>query len=117
VVFVYLNGYSYILCRLDSGGEASLKATFLATTLGLRRLLNLWLYRDAISIPKFFCSFSEKINFEIKKTDCIQGIIRKVKILASVNKISIPKCVCFLRKIPQLLRIFTQLMDKEGDKG
>ena len=26
------------LCRLDSGGETNLKATFLATTLGLRRL-------------------------------------------------------------------------------
>jgi len=37
VVFVYLNEYSYLLCRLSSGGETSLKATFLATTLGLRR--------------------------------------------------------------------------------
>ena len=49
MVFVYLNGYFLYLCRLDSGGETSPKATFLATTSGLRRL--------------FYLLFNNKSNF------------------------------------------------------
>jgi len=53
VVFVYPNEYFYQFCRLDSGGETSPKATFLATTLGLRRLFNfLRVFDEAIFIPK-----------------------------------------------------------------
>jgi hypothetical protein len=66
VVFVYLNVYFCQFCRLDSGGETSPKATFLATTLGPRRLFN-FLITEAISDPKFFPFFLKQITLEIEK--------------------------------------------------
>jgi hypothetical protein len=64
VVIFYLEEYPYFLRRLDSGGETSPKATFLATTLGPRRLLHLL---EAISNPNLFFSFLKKILFEPEK--------------------------------------------------
>ncbi len=66
MVFVYLNEYFCEFCRLDSGGETSPKATFLATTLGPRRLLNS-LITEAISSPKFFRFFLNKNTLGIEK--------------------------------------------------
>ena len=48
---VCLNEYPAELCRLDSGGETTLQSTFLATTLGLRRLFVSVIFK-AISVPK-----------------------------------------------------------------
>jgi hypothetical protein len=64
VVIFYLQGYLYFFGRLDSGGETSPKATFLATTLGLRRL---FFSLEAISDPSLFSSFLKKIVFGIEK--------------------------------------------------
>ncbi len=64
MVIFYLKEYSYLLRRLDSGGETSPKATFLATTLGPRRLLHLL---EAISNPNLFFSFLKKILFVPEK--------------------------------------------------
>ena len=66
MVFVYLNEYFCEFCRLDSGGETSPKATFLATTLGPRRLF-ISLIIEAISSPKVFRFFLKKITLEIEK--------------------------------------------------
>ncbi len=82
MVFVYPNEYSYILRRLSSGGETSLKATFLATTLGLRRLSNVLnrsnfhsvIFAFSSSRIKLFLIFrkifkNQKLIFRIKKKD------------------------------------------------
>jgi hypothetical protein len=91
VVFVYLNEYFSELRRLDSGGETSPKATFLATTLGLRRLFNLLI--EAISGPKsFFCSFPKKITNKIDKIFLnSRRSPPKAKSLFSANKILTPQ--------------------------
>jgi hypothetical protein len=64
VVIFYLKEYLYLLCRLDSGGETNPKATFLATTLGPRRLFYLL---GAIFNPNLIFSFLKKILFEHEK--------------------------------------------------
>ena len=60
MVIFYQQGYACFFCRLDSGGETSPKATFLATTLGLRRPFHLL---EAIANPNLFFSFLKKILF------------------------------------------------------
>jgi len=64
VVIFHLLAYLCFFGRLDSGGETSPKATFLATTLGLRRLFHLG---EAIFNPNFFFSFLKKFLYEPEK--------------------------------------------------
>jgi hypothetical protein len=110
VVFVYLNEYFPELCRLDSGGETSPKATFLATTLGLRRLFNF--LTKAISNPKFSVSFLKKLILEIEKIYLNSwGYTKGKKPLFSGQDFDVAS-VYFLRKIPQRLGIFTQWIKK-----
>jgi len=65
VVKFYLVKHPYFFGRLDSGGETSPKATFLATTLGLRRLLR---FLEAISSPNHLSAFLKNFFFRLKKT-------------------------------------------------
>jgi hypothetical protein len=63
-----------VLCRLDPGGETSLHATFLATTLGLRRLFSFLRKSNfcsngyLISIDGFIAGINKKF-FEFKVLD------------------------------------------------
>jgi hypothetical protein len=110
VVIFYLRGYLYFFGRLDSGGETSPKATFLATTLGLRRLFNF--LTKAISNPKFSVSFLKKLILEIEKIYLNSwGYTKGKKPLFSGQDFDVAS-VYFLRKIPQRLGIFTQWIKK-----
>ena len=64
MVKFYLVKHPYFFGRLDSGGETSPKATFLATTPGPRRLFYLL---EAIFNPNLFPSLPKKILFEPEK--------------------------------------------------
>jgi hypothetical protein len=107
VVIFYLRVYLYFFGRLDSGGETSPKATFLATTLGLRRLF----FGEAISNPNVFFSFLKRIILEVKKTHLISASFTKGKNLILSEQNFCVQRVYFLRKIPQELWIFTQRKD------
>jgi len=71
VVLFCPNEYFYQFCRLDSGGETSPKATFLATTLGLRRHFILrFIFRVVLKqflFQSLFVSSFLKIILEFEK--------------------------------------------------
>jgi hypothetical protein len=50
VVFVYLNEYSYILCRLDTGGETNPKSHVSRDHPGVKTAF--YSLKGAISVPK-----------------------------------------------------------------
>ncbi len=70
MVFVCLDEYAHELRRLDSRGETNPTATFLATTLGLRRLS----LSEAISIPKLlpFSILFPLAKYLLNSTPCSQ---------------------------------------------
>ena len=65
MVKFYLVKHPYFFGRLHSGGETSPKATFLATTLGLRRLLR---FLEAISSPNHPSAFLKNFFLRLKTT-------------------------------------------------
>ena len=71
MVVVCPNEYVYILRRLSSGGETSLRAMFLATTLGLRRHFILrFIFRVVLKqflFQSLFVSSFLKIILEFEK--------------------------------------------------
>ena len=95
MVFVCLNGYFYILCRLDSGGEASLRATFLATTLGLRRLFSFPTIKQSL-FQNSSLSIMNKIIFQSQKQSLNSGCYKKIKSFLPAKKVLVQwDGICF----------------------
>ena len=111
MVIFYLPGYLYFFGRLDSGGETSPKATFLATTLGLRRL---FLFLEAISNPTLLSAFLKRIVLELEKILLNSASYTKGENLVFSKSNFDVQIVCFFAKNPSRAADFYAA---EGFKG